>query len=183
MQLNGVGLGLQFLRHVERTRILFHFVDSSGVEGRDPVDDFNILNNELKKYSEKLAVKKQILIANKIDLVTDNIEINLKNLEKLAKENNISMFKISAATGEGIEELLNFTADELDKIEIEPLYKEEDMVIYTLETDKDQFEVIKLEESRYKVQGPAAESLMRRINIEDNESMSYFLRMLVRLRN
>lgn len=183
MQLNGVGLGLQFLRHVERTRILFHFVDSSGVEGRDPVDDFNILNNELKKYSEKLAAKKQILVANKIDLVTDNIEINLKNLEKLAKENNIPMFKISAATGEGIEELLNFTADELDKIEIEPLYKEEDMVIYTLETDKDQFEVIKLEESRYKVKGPAAENLMRRINIEDNESMSYFLRMLVRLRN
>lgn len=176
--------GLQFLRHVERTRILLHFVDSSGVEGRNPVEDFNTLNEELKKYSEKLAQKKQILVANKIDLVTDNIENNLKELEKLAKNKNIPMFKISAATGEGVKELLDFTSQELDKIEKEPLYEEDEMVIYTLDDkDKNDFEVIKIEDGSYKVIGKAAENLMRRINVEDNESMSYFLRMLVRLRN
>lgn len=177
----GVGLGLQFLRHVERTRILLHFVDASGVEGRDPVEDFNILNNELVKYSEKLGKKKQILVANKIDLTTDYIKDNLQKLEKLANEKNIPFFKISAATGDGVTELLNYTEKELEKIPKEPLMEEE-MVVYTLDiADKDQFEVTKVEENKYLVTGHAADNLMRRINVEDNESMSYFLRMLVRL--
>ncbi len=179
---DGIGLGLQFLRHVERTRLLLHFVDASGVEGRDPVEDFKILNKELEKYSEKLPLKKQILVANKMDLITDSIEKNLVNLEKLAKEKNIPLFKISAVTGEGVKELLNFTAEELEKIPLEPLIDEEEVVVYTLDDfERKQFEVTKVSEGSFIVTGPAAENLMRRINIEDNESMSYFLRMLVRL--
>lgn len=178
---DGIGLGLQFLRHVERTRLLLHFVDASGIEGRNPVEDFKILNNELVKYSEKLGEKKQILVANKTDLITDYIDENLKKLEELAKEKNIALFKISAATGEGVKELLDFTEKELENIEREPLYEEDEMVVYTLEDkDKDEFEIIK-EDGKFKVIGKAAENLMRRINVEDNESMSYFLRMLVRL--
>ncbi len=178
---DGVGLGLQFLRHVERTRLLLHFVDASGIEGRDPVEDYNTLNKELIKYSEKLKNKKQILVANKIDLVTDNITKNLENLEKLAKKEKIAFFKISAVTGEGVKELLNYTEKELKNIEVEPLYEEDEMVVYTLnDKNKSQFEIVKVDD-RFKVEGEAAINLMRRINVEDNESMAYFLRMLSRI--
>lgn len=178
----GVGLGVQFLRHVERTRLLLHFVDASGVEGRNPIDDFNILNKELKNHSEKLGAKKQILVANKTDLITDFMKENLENLEKLAKEKEMPFFKISAVTGEGVNELINFTEKELENIEKEPLYEEDEMVVYTLDdSDKNEFEIIVLDNGNFKIIGKAAENLMRRINIEDNESMAYFLRMLVRL--
>jgi GTP-binding protein len=82
----GVGLGTQFLRHVERTRLLLHVLDIAGTEGRDPLDDYNKINTELKKYSDKLANRKQIIVANKIDALQD--DENLKKIEKLAKEND-----------------------------------------------------------------------------------------------
>ena len=138
-------------------------------------------NKELVKHSEKLGKKKQILVANKTDLVTDFIEDNINKLKRLAKDKDMAFFEISAATGEGVEELINFTEKELEGIEREPLYEEEEMVVYTLEDDKDSFEVIVLEDGNFQVIGKAAENLMRRINVEDNESMAYFLRMLHRL--
>ena len=98
----GAGLGLQFLRHIERTRLLLHFIDVSGSEGRNPVDDYNKINEELKKYSEKLAKRKQIIVASKSDLVQENDE-NFINLKKIADKNNQPIFKISSITGEGIE--------------------------------------------------------------------------------
>ena len=85
----GTGLGLRFLRHIERTRLLLHVIDVSGSEGRNPVDDFNTINKELKKYSEKLSTRKQIIVANKIDAMQD--ETLYEQLEKLAKEKNIEM--------------------------------------------------------------------------------------------
>ena len=90
----GVGLGLKFLKHIERTRILLHVIDITGSEGRDPIDDFNKINDELKKYSEKLAKKEQIVVANKIDSLT-NYE-NLERLENLCKNKNLKLFKVSA---------------------------------------------------------------------------------------
>ena len=100
----GTGLGIQFLRHIERTRLLLHVIDVSGSEGRNPVDDFYTINKELEKYSKKLATRKQIIVANKADIMQD--ENMYKELEKLAKEKNLEIFKISAATGEGIKELM-----------------------------------------------------------------------------
>ena len=81
----GVGLGIKFLRHVERTRLLLHVIDVSGSEGRNPVEDYEKINRELKKFSEKLANKKQIVVANKIDILQD--EENINELEKICKEN------------------------------------------------------------------------------------------------
>ena len=107
----GVGLGIQFLRHIERTRLLLHVIDVSGVEGRNPVQDFNTINEELKNYSEKLASRKQILVANKLDVMQD--EEFLKQLETLAKKENLELFKISAVTGEGIDELMNRVTETL----------------------------------------------------------------------
>ena len=99
----GIGLGIKFLRHIERTRLLLHVIDVSGSENRVPVEDFKIINEELKKYSEKLAQRKQIIVANKIDAAQDQSLYN--ELEELAKKENIEIFRISAATGDGLKEL------------------------------------------------------------------------------
>ena len=87
----GVGLGLQFLRHIERTRLLLHVIDVSGAEGRNPVQDFKTINTELKKYSEKLASRTQIIVANKIDSMQD--ERGYNELEQMAKELNLEIYK------------------------------------------------------------------------------------------
>jgi len=88
----GIGLGIQFLRHIERTRLLLHVIDVSGIEGRNPTEDFHTINEELKKYSEKLAGRKQIIVANKIDSMQD--ETLYKELEKMAKEKNIEIITL-----------------------------------------------------------------------------------------
>lgn len=172
----GVGLGIQFLRHIERTRLLLHVIDVSGTEGRNPVKDFEIINEELKKYSEKLSKRKQIIVANKIDSMQDE---NLYNdLEKLAKENNIEIFKISAVTGEGISELLKRVSQVLKELPKEELYDEvEDKKVYTLQEEQEGY-TIKKEDGIFVVDGPAVDRVMRRVNLEDNESMYYFQKCL-----
>ena len=174
----GVGLGIQFLRHVERTRLLLHVIDVAGVEGRNPVDDFNKINEELKKYSEKLAGRKQIIVANKIDSMQN--DENYKALEKLAKEKDIKIFKISAVTGEGLNELFNYVAEIIKTLPKEDIVDVEDRVVYTLDDDEEQF-TIDVINNEYIVQGPAVERLMRRVNIGDNESYAYMEKMLKKL--
>ena len=152
----GTGLGLRFLRHIERTRLLLHVIDVSGSEGRNPVDDFNTINKELKKYSEKLSTRKQIIVANKIDAMQD--ETLYEQLEKLAKEKNIEIFKISAATGEGLKELFTHVSKVLKDL---PKKEEEGFNV-------------RIENGVYIVDGPAIEKILRRANLEDNESLYYF---------
>ena len=100
----GIGLGIQFLRHIERTRLLLHFIDVSGIEGRNPVEDFYKVQKELEKYNKKLSQRKQIIVANKADIIQDNTQYG--ELEKLAKKENMELFKISAASGQGVKELM-----------------------------------------------------------------------------
>ncbi len=174
----GVGLGLRFLRHVERTRLLLHVIDIASTEGRDPIDDFNKINEELKKYSERLASRKQIIVANKIDSMQD--EENLDRLNKLANEKNMEIYKISAVTGEGLSELFNHVAKVLKDLPKEELVEVEDRVIYTLEDEEDEFE-INVIDGEFVVTGPAVERLMGRVNIGDNESYHYMEKMLKKL--
>jgi GTP-binding protein len=101
---DGVGLGHDFLRHVERTKLILHIVDASGLEGRDPVEDYYKINVELKKYSEKIARRTQILVANKMDL--PEAQENLPRLRELAEKEGMKLFPISAATREGVAELI-----------------------------------------------------------------------------
>jgi len=171
----GVGLGIQFLRHVERTRLLLHVIDASGTEGRDPVQDFHTINEELRGYSEKLSERKQIIIANKIDIMQD--DNGLKALEQLAKKEGLELFKISGATGEGVPELLNRVSEVLKTLPKEELVEAEERVVYTLEDDKDDFTVRK-EGEIFIIEGKAINRLMGRINIDDNESMYYFQKNL-----
>ena len=174
----GTGLGLQFLRHVERTRLLLHVIDISGTEGRNPVEDFKIINKELKKYSEKLATRKQIIVANKIDSMQN--ETLLKDLEKLAKENKIEIFKISAVTGEGVKELLDRVVEVLKELPKEELVQIVEKKVYVLEEEKDGYNITK-EDGIFVVDGPAVQRIMRRVNLEDNESMYYFQKCLEEL--
>ena len=173
----GVGLGIQFLRHIERTRLLLHVIDVSGTEGRNPVQDFKTIQEELKSYSEKLAGRKQILVANKLDVMQN--EDLLKQLETFAKEEQLEVFKISAVTGEGIDTLMNRVTENLKELPKEELVEIEEKMVYTLE-DKNEYTVTKQGEE-YFVEGPAVERLMGRINIGDNESMHYFQKVIKQL--
>ena len=171
----GVGLGIQFLRHVERTRLLLHIIDVSGMEGRNPVEDFYAINAELKKYSEKLASRKQIIVANKIDSMQD--ESLYKELEELAKKEGLEIYKISAATKQGVDELMDVVAKELKELPKEELIDYEDRKVYTLEEEKEGFEITR-EKDMWVVDGPSVQRLMSRVNLEDNESMYYFQKNL-----
>lgn len=174
----GIGLGTQFLRHVERTRLLLHVIDVAGTEGRDPIDDFNKINDELKKYSEKLSERKQIIVANKIDSMQDNS--NMENLENLAKEKNMEIYKISAVTGEGLNELFNHVSEIIKTLPKEEVVDIEDRIVYTLEDDSEEF-TIDIIDGEFIVEGPAVERLMGRVNIGDNESYHYMEKMLKKL--
>ena len=171
----GVGLGIQFLRHIERTRLLLHVIDVSGTEGRNPVEDFNIINEELKKYSEKLSKRKQIIVANKIDSMQD--EELYEKLEKMAKEKGLEIYKISAVTGKGIKELMARVSEVLKTLPKEDLIEiDKQEKIYTLQEEEEVS--VKKENGIYIVSGTAVEKLMRTINLADNESLHYFHKRL-----
>ena len=171
----GVGLGIQFLRHIERTRLLLHFIDVSGTEGRNPVDDYYKVNEELKKYSEKLSKRTQIIVANKADIITD--ENLYKELEKVAKEHNQKIFKISGATGEDVEELMNYVSKTLKTLPKENLIEiKEKEKVYTLKDEPD-FTITKIK-GAFVVKGEKIDSIMRKVNIGDYESLFYLHRKL-----
>ena len=174
----GVGLGIQFLRHIERTRLLLHFIDASGSEGRNPVDDFYTIQNELKKYNEKLSKRKQIIVANKIDVIQDNKLLD--ELEKMAKKENIELYKISATSRTGVDELIKHVVQVLKELPKENLIDVEDKIVYTLKEDEKDFEV-EANGKEFIVKGPAIDRLMRKVNIQDRESMHYLQKSLYSL--
>ena len=174
----GVGLGIQFLRHVERTRLLLHFLDVSGQEGRDPVEDFYAINKELKKYSEKLAKRKQIIVANKMDVVKD--EKLVKEVEELAKKEGLELYKISATTKTGVNELIDHVTQILKTLPKEEIIDVEEKKVYKLDTKKDDW-TIKREGNTFIVTGKAVQKLIGRVNMEDNESFYYLQKSLINM--
>lgn len=172
----GVGLGIKFLRHVERTRLLLHVIDISGSEDRDPVDDYKKINAELKNFSKSLSERKQLIVANKIDILGDND--NLKRLEKICKEDGVEIIQISAATKFNLDVLVEKIASELEKLPKEIF--EEDENSYeeiTLEKEEKDYE-INIIKGEYIVTGIRIENLMRRVNFGDLESRQYMQRTL-----
>ena len=159
--------------------MLLHFIDVSGQEGRDPVQDYETINAELKKYSEKLASRKQIIVASKSDVMQD--EENFNKLKELAKKNNQEIFKISGATGEGVEELMNHVSQVLKTLPKEQLVEIETNKekVYTLDSKEDnEFKIVKEDNHTFVVTGEAVDRIMRRVNIADNESLFYLHRKL-----
>ncbi len=174
----GAGLGHAFLRHIDRCRLLWHVVDISCFEGRDPIEDIIKINTELEKYSPELAERKQIIVANKVDAL-DNELVDIASFEKFVKENGWQLMYVSAATGEGLSELISYSAEELK--ELPP------MTIYEAEYDPEDAYVgggketaIHKENGVYIVEGDWLFNLMGQINFSDNESLNYFQRILYR---
>ena len=175
----GVGLGLDFLRHIERTRLLIHVVDISGIEGRDPFEDFKTINEELKKYSVKLWDRPQIIVANKADLLYDDsiYEDFKKKMNELGYD---KVFKMSAATKSGVEEVIREAARMLKEIPItgleiseeERFIPEEKKFTYTIHVEEGE------EFNTYFVMGSFVDRLLNAVNIHDADSLRYFHKVL-----
>lgn len=168
----GVGLGHDFLRHIERTKLLIHVVDVSGCEGRDPVCDFDLINGELVKYSDVLSKKTQIIAANKIDVSTENLEKFTKTMEG----RGYKVFPISAQNHKGVTELLSYAYKKLSEI------PDTEFEISDIDADifvpDDKFNVYIDENGIYNVEGEQAEYIINSTNFDDFESMNYFQRVL-----
>ena len=170
----GVGLGHDFLRHVERTRILLHFVDVSGCEGRDPVEDVHIINSELKNYSEKLADKPQVIIANKMDI--PSFEENYEKFKAQMEEEGFTVMAISAATHKGIYEVINYTSKMLAEL---PEEEDEDYDYLDLDEVRQNDSIeITIEDGVYIVEGMYVRKIVGSTNFDDYESLQYFQRAL-----
>ena len=168
----GVGLGHDFLRHVERTKLILHIVDASGIEGRDPVDDFYKINAELKKYSEKIARRTQILVANKIDL--PEAQENLPRLKALAEKEGLKFFAISAATREGVKELISYVGEWLDNYVEEPEQEEEVKIYDETAEDPDKITITRNDAGDFIVHGKAIEKLVIMTNFNNDEAVRRF---------
>lgn len=166
----GLGLGDEFLKHVERTKVLIHVIDGSGVEGRDPIDDFYKINEELRNYNEKLAEKPQIIFVNKMDIPGAE-----ENLEKIKEEfsDKYEIFSGSVATTENLDTLLKYTFNELSKYEEEHEYETYDQE-YVEEEVKEEGIIVELTDGEYHVYGSYIEKLMKSTNFDDVDSLKYF---------
>ena len=173
---DGLGLGHDFLRHIERTRLLVHVLDVSGSENRDPLEDFDLINNELREYSEKLLEKKQIVVLNKVDIEDSELflEITKKNLEDRGYE----VLVTSSITRFGLKELKYKIYNELQKLPIEEETFDEyyDEKIDAPE-EEEPWTVEKVDDTIY-VEGPFVENLLYRTNIDNYESLDYFYKRL-----
>ncbi|MBE7043415.1 MAG: DUF1967 domain-containing protein, partial [Ruminococcaceae bacterium] len=173
----GVGLGHEFLRHIERTRLLIHVIDVSGCEGRNPLEDFEIINQELQQYSASLSEKEQIIAANKLDLLYEKTAY--EEFKATMEEKGFSVFPISAATGQGVQELISYAAERLSKIPVPVLFEEETGEV--AEYDKEApltFTVTKMDADLYEVSGSLIDKIMASTNFADNESVRFFQRAL-----
>ena len=170
----GAGLGHDFLRHIERTRMLCHVVDISGCEGRDPIEDFTKINAELKEFSEELANRPQIIVCNKCDVY--GAEDNLKAFKKKYGR-KYKIFPITAVTGEGTRELIEGIFDVLNELPpVEPMPIEEEFE-YKANDDLN-FEIFKDEEGVYVVVGGLVDMLCRNVVLNNPDSMLYFQKVL-----
>jgi GTP-binding protein len=171
------GLGHRFLKHVERTRMLIHVVDISGSEGREPLKDFDIINNELKQYNPRLFEKPQVIAANKMDVT--GADENLKVFTEEMEAKGHKVLPISAATGAGLKELLYFVSQKLDEIPDTILSDDtEAEVVYKAE-EEDPFQIHK-EDKVFVVEGNWVRKLVSSTNFNDHESLSFFQRSIAR---
>lgn len=167
----GIGLGHDFLRHVERTRVLIHVLDAAGSEGRDPLADFHIINNELELYSPELAKKKQIVAANKIDLIQD--ETSLEKLRHAIESEGFEFFPICTLSGEGVRPLMERAWQILQELLPLPEFTPDKAIIY--DVPKDEFEITE-EDGVFFVKGKRVEKLVGMTDFEDTLSLRRFER-------
>jgi len=174
----GAGLGHEFLKHIERTRILVHVIDIAATEGRDPIQDFYVINDELKKYSPSLAEKPQIIALNKSDIT--GAEDNARKFVDDIGSKGYKIFTISAATNKGLKELMQYVGNMLKDIP-ETTFADDadDVVVYTAKEEKP-FEIRK-EGDVYVVEGNWVRKLVNSTNFNNHESLQYFQRAIKRI--
>ena len=173
----GEGLGDEFLKHIERTRIVAHIIDMGATEGRDPYEDYKVINNELANFKTNLLTKKQIVIANKMDIPGAE-----ENLKKFKEKVDVEVYPISAATKEGIDQVLYRMADLLDEIKSEPLYDEEKFeshILYKFEEEKP-FEITR-EGDTWVISGDKVEKILKMTKFQTDESILRFANKLRKL--
>jgi len=172
----GVGLGIDFLRHIERTRLLVHIVDVSGIEGRDPFEDFQLINEELKKYSLDLTDRPQIVVMNKTDLLYDKAAIE-DFTKKVQGQGFMDVYSMSAATGEGVTEIIKACAEKLQSIPVqEALYDEDDLFIP--EAKRFTYNITVDAKGVYVVSGSFVDRLLNVVNITNPGHLRYFHKVL-----
>ncbi len=172
---DGVGLGHEFLRHVERCRLLVHIIDAAGSEGRDPIDDFNKINAELVKFNPDMADLPQIVVGNKIDLATDE---QLETLEKYFTEKGYQYFTMCAPIVEGTQEVINAVAAKLATLPPIKRYEKEEIPAEFFEKSNDGKFTITVEDDVYSVEAEWLLKILQRTNLDDYESLQYFQRVL-----
>lgn len=175
----GVGLGHEFLRHIERTKLMIHVVDAAGTEGRDPVDDIYKINAELKAYNADIANRPQVIAANKIDAIYSDPENDpIKRLKDEFEPQGYKVFPISGVTGEGLNELLYYVSDQLKDLDAAPIvfeqeYFPEDELIYV-----DLPYTVEKEDGMYVVEGPKIEKMLGYTNLDSEKGFAFFQRFL-----
>ncbi len=175
----GIGLGYEFLRHIERTKVLIHIVDAAGVEGRDPIADIYAINNELKSYNEEIAARPQVIAANKMDCISDEENNVIERLREEFEAQGIPVFPISAVTKKGVRELLYYVKDMLSGLETETIVFEQE---YFPEFDSMKQEPFTVEynesEAVYVVEGPRIEKMLGYTNLESEKGFAFFQNFL-----
>ena len=175
----GVGLGHEFLRHIERTKLMIHVVDAAGTEGRDPVDDIYKINAELKAYNADIANRPQVIAANKIDAIYSDPENDpIKRLKEEFEPQGYKVFPISGVTGEGLNELLYYVSDRLKDLDAAPIvfeqeYFPEDELIYV-----DLPYTVEKEDGMYVVEGPKIEKMLGYTNLDSEKGFAFFQKFL-----
>ena len=170
----GEGLGIKFLKHIERTRVIAHIIDMGATEGRDPINDYKIIRKELENFNKSIIEKPEIIIANKMDMPS-----SLENLEKFKKEINKEIIPISAINNEGLKEVIFKLADMLDQIPKVPLTNEDETeshILYKFEREKP-FEIVK-EKDAWLIKGKEVEKLFRMTKFNTDESVNRFANKL-----
>lgn len=174
----GIGLGHEFLRHIERTKIIIHMVDAASTEGRDPIQDIYTINKELLSYNEQIAKRPQVIAANKIDAIYSEDEDPIQKIREEFEPQGIKVFAISAVSGKGLKELLFYINQLLESLDPEPIvfekeYFEEDLPLvdepYTIEIDEDGI---------YVVEGPKIDKMLGYTNLESEKGFAFFQRFL-----
>ena len=176
----GVGLGHEFLRHVERTKVLIHVVDAAGTEGRDPVEDIYAINRELENYSHTLAQKPQVIAANKMDAVFDKEDSPLEKNRAEFEPKGIRVFPISAVSGQGMKELLYYVRSMLDGMTEGPtVFEQEYFPEMALAVSDEPFTVSYDEqEDEYVIEGPRIEKMLGYTNLESEKGFAFFQNFL-----
>lgn len=175
----GIGLGHEFLRHIERTKLIIHMVDAASTEGRDPIVDIKAINEELQNYSGKLAKLPQVIGANKCDVFYgDEEETVISLLKEEFEPQGIRVFPISAVSGRGVRELLYYVKEQLSKLPDEPMVFEREFFPEEMDYAKEPYTVEKLEDGLYAVEGPRVERMLGYTNLDSEKGFEFFQKFL-----